>query len=330
MLLYNIYSKIESRGLEVNPCKTYTEPKKKTRKMSASSKQLWMLSIIPIISVFIFSYVPMFGIILAFKRYNYSGGIFGSPWVGFENFRYLIESDNFYRIIRNTLVMNFLFILIGTIAAVGLALLLYRLTSRNKTKVYQTILITPNFLSWVVVAYMVYAILNPQHGVLNGILMRLGFEAVPWYGEPNAWPAILVIINVWKTVGMNSVIYYAAMMGIDESQFEAARIDGASDRQITRKIIIPGITGPIIMMTILNIGNIFRADFGLFYQIPRNVGKLYPTTDVIDTYIFRTLREDGNMGVSSAVGLLQSCVGFVLVVLTNTIVKKINSDNALL
>ena len=271
----------------------------------------------------------MFGIILAFKRYNYSEGIFGSPWVGFENFRYLLESDNFYRITRNTLVMNFLFIVLGTIAAVMLALFLYRLTSRTKTKIYQTILITPNFLSWVVVAYMVYAILNPQHGVLNGILTRLGFEAVSWYGEPGAWPVILVVINIWKTVGMNSVIYYASMMGIDESQFEAARIDGASNSQITRKIIIPGIMGLIIMMTILNIGNIFRADFGLFYQIPRNVGKLYPTTDVIDTYIFRTLQEDGNMGVSSAVGLLQSCVGFVLVVVTNTIVKKIDNDNAL-
>lgn len=309
--------------------RTSASAKKRSGRMSTSSKQLWILSIIPIISIFIFSYVPMFGIILAFKRYNYSEGIFGSPWVGFENFRYLLESDNFYRITRNTLVMNFLFIVLGTIAAVTLALFLYRLTSRNKTKVYQTILITPNFLSWVVVAYMVYAILNPQHGVLNGILTRLGFEAVSWYGEPGAWPAILVIINIWKTVGMNSVIYYASMMGIDESQFEAARIDGASNSQITRKIILPGIMGLIIMMTILNIGNIFRADFGLFYQIPRNVGKLYPTTDVIDTYIFRTLQEDGNMGVSSAVGLLQSCVGFVLVVVTNTIVKKIDSDNAL-
>ena len=309
--------------------KTSVSAKKRSGRMSTSSKQLWILSIIPIISIFIFSYVPMFGIILAFKRYNYSEGIFGSPWVGFENFRYLLESDNFYRITRNTLVMNFLFIVLGTIAAVMLALFLYRLTSRTKTKIYQTILITPNFLSWVVVAYMVYAILNPQHGVLNGILTRLGFEAVSWYGEPGAWPVILVVINIWKTVGMNSVIYYASMMGIDESQFEAARIDGASNSQITRKIIIPGIMGLIIMMTILNIGNIFRADFGLFYQIPRNVGKLYPTTDVIDTYIFRTLQEDGNMGVSSAVGLLQSCVGFVLVVVTNTIVKKIDNDNAL-
>jgi len=297
--------------------------------MSTSNKQLWILSLIPIISVFIFSYVPMFGIILAFKRYNYSAGIFGSKWVGFENFRYLLESDNFYRITRNTLLMNFLFIALGTAAAVILALFLYRLTSRNKTKVYQTILITPNFLSWVVVAYMVYAILHPQHGVLNSILVMFGMEKVSWYGEPGAWPAILVITNIWKTVGMNSVIYYAAMMGIDESLFEAARIDGASNSQITRKIIIPGILGLIIMMTILNIGNIFRADFGLFYQIPRNVGKLYPTTDVIDTYIFRTLQEEGNMGVSSAVGLLQSCVGFVLVILTNTIVKKINPDNAL-
>lgn len=309
--------------------KTSVSTKKRSGRMSTSSKQLWILSIIPIISIFIFSYVPMFGIILAFKRYNYSEGIFGSPWVGFENFRYLLESDNFYRITRNTLVMNFLFIILGTIAAVTLALFLYRLNSRNKTKIYQTILITPNFLSWVVVAYMVYAILNPQHGVLNGILTRLGFEPVSWYGEPGAWPVILVVINIWKTIGMNSVIYYASMMGIDESQFEAAKIDGASNSQITRKIIIPGIMGLIIMMTILNIGNIFRADFGLFYQIPRNVGKLYPTTDVIDTYIFRTLQEDGNMGVSSAVGLLQSCVGFVLVVVTNAIVKKIDSDNAL-
>lgn len=303
---------------------------KKSKSQNLSNRQLWTLSIIPIALVFLFSYVPMFGIIIAFKDYKFAKGIFGSDWNGIDNFKYLLGSNTFYRITRNTLVMNIIFIFVGLVAAVSLAIVLYRLTSRRFTKVYQTILITPNFLSWVVVSYMAYAILHPQNGVLNQIITTMGFEPVDWYGEPGAWPWILTVANIWKHVGMNSVIYYAALMGIDASLFEAAEVDGATSRQITRYILIPGITSIMIMLTILNIGSIFRADFGLFYQVPRNVGALYETTDVIDTYIFRSLRAaNTNMGVTTAVGFLQSIVGFIMVVTANYIVGKIDSDSQL-
>ena len=303
---------------------------KKKKKFNPGNAQLWALSIVPAALVFLFSYVPMFGIIIAFKDYKFARGIFGSEWNGFDNFQYLLSSTTFGRITRNTLVMNLIFIFVGLVAAVSLAVVLYRLTSRRFTKVYQTILITPNFLSWVVVAYMAYAILHPQNGTLNGLLESFGMKPVDWYGKPGAWPWILMVANTWKHVGMNSVIYYAALMGIDSSLFEAAEVDGATQRQVTRYILIPCITSVMIMLTILNIGSIFRADFGLFYQVTRNVGALYETTDVIDTYIFRSLRAaNTNMGVTTAIGLLQSVVGLIMVVTTNYIVGKIDPDSQL-
>ena len=291
--------------------------------------QLYSMGLIPILLVILFSYVPMFGIIIAFKKYNYAKGILGSNWVGFKNFEFFFKSNDFTRIVTNTLLMNAIFIITGIIAAVGLAILLYKLNSRNATKVYQTILITPNFLSWVVVAYMVYALLNPNYGFLNQILSFFGKESVDWYGEAAYWPLFLTICSIWKNVGMDSIMYYAALMGIDSSLFEAAKIDGATGWKVTRYITLPCLIPIISVLTILKIGNIFRADFGLFYQIPRNIGKLYATTDVVDTYIFRTMRVVGDMGTSAAVGLVQSIVGFVLVLITNKVSKMIDSDTGL-
>ena len=291
--------------------------------------QVYSLGIIPLILVFIFNYIPMFGIIIAFKDYKYSKGIFGSEWVGFENFELFVRSKDFLLLVRNTVGLNALFIVAGVVAAILLAILLYELTSRLSTKIFQTILITPNFLSWVVVAYMAYAILHPMHGTLNQLIGKFGMPAVDWYSTPGAWPFILLIASVWKHFGMDSVIYYAALMGIDTSLFEVAKIEGATWWQKVRYVIIPCLTPLITILTILKIGGIFRADFGLFYQLTRNVGKLYEVTDVMDTYIFRTMRELGDMGISSAAGLLQSVVGFVLVMTTNAIVKKIDPDRAL-
>lgn len=291
--------------------------------------QVYSLGIIPLILVFIFNYIPMFGVIIAFKDYKYSKGIFGSEWIGFDNFKLFVRSKDFILLVRNTIGLNALFIVMGVIAAILLAILLYELTSRLSTKIFQTILITPNFLSWVVVAYMAYAILHPMHGTLNQLLAKFGVDAIDWYSTPGAWPFILLIASVWKHFGMDSVIYYAALMGIDTSLFEVAKIEGATWWQKVRYVIIPCLTPLITILTILKIGNIFRADFGLFYQLTRNVGKLYEVTDVMDTYIFRTMRELGDMGISSAAGLLQSIVGFVLVMTTNAIVKKIDPDRAL-
>lgn len=303
--------------------------KLKRRKISKSTLQLYSLCIIPVFLVVLFNYVPMGGIIIAFKDYRYDLGILGSRWVGFKNFEFFFKSSEFLRITWNTLSMNFLFIVFGTSAAVLTAVLLFGLKSRAATKTFQTILITPHFLSWVVVAYMVYAILNPRYGFLNVILAKLGIPMIDWYATPKAWPVILTIAAVWKSVGMDSVIYYAALMGIDSSLFEAADIDGASAPRKFLSIIIPELVPLLTILTILKIGNIFRADFGLFFQLPRDVGVLYQTTDVIDTYVFRAMRVLGDMSMASAVGFLQSVVGFVLVMLTNYVTGKINPDNTL-
>ena len=302
---------------------------KKIKKTLLDNWQLYVLSAIPIILVFIFCYLPMGGIIVAFKNYKYDTGIFGSDWVGFKNFRFFFESKDFAIIIRNTIGMNLIFIIVGTIAAIIVAILLYEVTSRVKVKIFQTVLIMPHFVSWVVAAYMTYAFLNSEYGMLNTILEKIGMERVDWYSEPNAWPFILTIANIWKSVGMNSVVYYAALMGVPAELYEASAIDGASKLKQMWYITLPSIKPQIVILTILSIGNIFRADFGLFYQLPQNVGTLYPTTDVMDTYIFRTMRTLGNMGMSSAAGLLQSVVGFIFVVITNYICKKIDNDMAL-
>lgn len=301
----------------------------KKKRFDLDNFQLWTLAIIPVLHVFLFQYVTMGGLVLAFKNYNYRDGMFGSPWNGLENFRVLVQSSVFVRITRNTLVLNIFFIAANTLAAVWLALMLFRLKSRNATKLYQTILITPNFLSWVLASYMAYTILHPINGSLNNLLAALGREKVDWYTTISAWPLILAIASVWKGVGMNSIYYYATLMGVDSSLIEAAEVDGANKRQIDRYIMLPCLAGIFCITLILNVGTIFRADFGLFYQIPRNVSTLYPITDVIDTYIFRALRTGGDMGVTTATGMLQSVVGLILVILTNKIVSKIDSDKAL-
>ena len=301
---------------------------RKRKKLTTYELQMYSLLVIPLLLVFVFSYLPMGGIIIAFKDYKYNLGIFGSQWVGFDNFKFFFVSDAFARITWNTLSMNFLFIVLGHAAAVFIAILLFELKSRLSTKVFQTVMITPHFVSWVIAAYIVYAFLN-SYGVANTIIKSMGGQPIDWYTKPEYWPFILVICNLWKHIGMNSVMYYAGLMGIDSTLFEAAEIDGANKVQITKNIILPLLVPMMTILIILAIGGIFRADFGLFYNVPRNVGLLYKTTDVIDTYIFRAMRELGDMGMSSAVGLLQSVVGFAMVMLTNSISKKINPDNAL-
>jgi putative aldouronate transport system permease protein len=284
---------------------------------------------IPALLVFVFNYLPMAGIVIAFKNYRYDDGIFGSRWVGFKNFEYFIKSNDFLKITWNTLSLNFLFIVFGLISAVLLAVILYELRSRALTKIYETVLITPHFLSWVVAGYMAYALLNPEYGIVNGFLKSAGLSGISFYTKPEMWPAILTVVSVWKRLGMDCVIYYAALMGVDSSLFEAAEIDGASKIQRTWYILLPSLIPIITIMSILKVGSIFRADFGLFYQLTRNVGALYSTTDVIDTYVFRTMRVVGNMSLSSAVGFMQSIVGFALVVTTNYLSKKIDADSGL-
>lgn len=314
-----------------------TEAKDKTFALNSHKKwyrdknylQLLLMASVPALFVFVFSYLPMFGVIIAFKDYKYNLGILGSEWVGFKNFKGFISSNVFMQLVKNTLFCNTLFIVFGTLFAIFIAIMLYEISGRIRTKIFQTIMIIPNFISWVLVAFLVYIFLSPTSGLLNRLIGAFGIEAVDWYSIPKIWPAILTIVFVWKSFGMDSVIYYAALMGIDGSIIEAAEIDGATKSQINRHVVIPSILPLIVILVILKIGNIFRGDFGLFYNVTRDVGILYETVDVLDTYIYRLVREVGNMSISSAAGLMQSVVGFVLVVLTNHVSKRIDPDGGL-
>lgn len=290
------------------------------------TRQLYLMSALPLAMLIVFAYIPLFGSIIAFKQYRFDLGIFGSKWVGFKNFEFFFKSNDFWIVTWNTISLNFIFIVVGTLAAVLVALLFYELHSRAATKVFQTVFITPHFLSWVVVAYMAYAFLHPQYGFLNKFLAFFGAEAVDWYSTPKAWPFILTVASVWKTVGMDSVVYYAALMGMDTSILEAAKVDGANRVQTTIKIVLPELLMLISVMTIIKIGGIFRADFGLFYQLTMNSAQLYSVTDVVDTYLYRVMKESSNMGVSTAIGLLQSVVGLVMVMLTNHFSKKVDEN----
>ena len=301
----------------------------KRKKLNINQWQLISLAVIPALFVLVFSYLPMFGVIIAFKDYRYNLGIWGSDWVGLDNFTYFFKTNDFWTITKNTLVMNFGFIFIGMIAAIALAVLFYEVRGKKAIKTYQTLAIFPHFLSWVVVGCIGYAFLQPSHGLVNAFLANFGIEPIDWYSKPEVWPAILIFVSVWKHVGMDCIIYYATMMGIDYSLYEAAAIDGANKWKQIIHITIPSLIPIIVILGIMKIGNIFRADFGLFYQMTRDIGALYETTDVLDTYIYRTMRVFGDMSTSAAMGLLQSVVGFVLVIITNAITRRVDEDLSL-
>lgn len=290
--------------------------------------EFWILCLPAIVYFIIFHYWPMFGSVLAFKDFSYTKGILGSDWVGFENFRFFFQSNDAWRITRNTLGYSTIFIITGTIASMTVALLLFEVRQRVCIKTYQTIMILPHFMSWVIVGYITYILFNDEKGVMNQIITYFGGDSIAWYSTPKVWPFILPIINIWKTVGMNSIMYYAALMGVDSSIYEAATIDGANRWKQILSISIPLLVPMMTILTIMSVGNIFRGDFGLFYQITRDIGALYPTTDIIDTYVYRGLRT-GDVGITAAVGLFQSLVGLVVVIFTNYVVKKIEPDNAL-
>ena len=303
-------------------------PKAKKR-VSRSQVEFWSMCILPMLHIVIFCYLPLFGIIIAFKDYKFARGIFGSSWCGLDNFKVFLSSKEFVHIAWNTVYMNFILILTSTLAAILLAIFMYNLKNSLCTKIFQTMLITPNFMSWVIVSYMVFAFLNPTYGLLNRILEFFGMEGRDWYQTPAAWRFILPIANIWKGFGMGSILYYAALMGISPEIFEALEIDGGKRRHKVWYIMLPELVPILCIQTIFAIGGIFGGDFGLFYQIPRNVGVLYSVTDIIPTYIFRVMRVQGEMGVSSAAGLLQSVVGFALVLITNTVVRKIDPERSL-
>ena len=255
-------------------------------------------------------------------------GVFHSSWAGFKYFEYFFTSNDAFLVLRNTLLYNLAFIFLKQFLCVFVALGLYEITSRRAVKLYQTTMILPNFISWVLVAYIGFALFSHENGMMNSVITALGGDPVMWYAETKYWPAILTVFEMWKTVGMGCIIYYAALMGLDYSLFEAARIDGANRFRKIIHISIPSILPIISVMLIVALGGVMGGDFGLFYQLPRDTGALYPVTDVLGTYLQRGL-QSGNMSQTAAVGLFQSVVGLVLVVITNTIVKKINPENAM-
>jgi putative aldouronate transport system permease protein len=293
-----------------------------------NNKSLLLLTIPGLICVFIWGYVPLYGAIIAFKDFQYNLGILGSPWVGFKNFEFFFQSPDLWRITRNTVGYAILFLGLKVICGMSIALLLFEIRNKSALKYYQTTMLLPNFLSWVIVGFISYIMLNPSLGILNQFLGSIGLKSVDWYSERAYWPFIISFFQVWKNIGMDCILYYAALTGVDASLFEAATVDGANKWQQTIKITIPMLLSITFIMVILGMGNIFRGDFGLFYQIPRDIGTLYPVTDVIDTYVFRGLQK-GSMSMTSAIGLFQSFVGFVFIVGANLLVKKIDSDKSL-
>ncbi|MGG1313312.1 MULTISPECIES: ABC transporter permease [Cohnella] len=281
-----------------------------------------------------FSYMPLIGTIAAFKEYRFSRQGFWyslthSKNVGWDNFKYLFNTDAAYTITRNTLLYNIAFIFLGLVFSVALAIILSEIVNKRMAKLYQTGMFLPYFLSWVIVGYFAFSFLSMDRGLLNHTLESFGIDSIQWYNEPKYWPFILIFVSLWKSAGYNSVVYLASIMGIDKSLYEAAMIDGANKWQQIRNITLPLLKPIIIIMTLLAVGRIFYADFGLFYNVPRDSGTLYSVTNVIDTYVYRGLKTTGEIGMSTAAGLYQSVVGFILVLVSNFIVRKIDKDSAL-
>lgn len=275
------------------------------------------------------NYIPMFGIVIAFKKLNVREGIFGSSWCGLDNFTFLFQSNTAATIIRNTVLYNLVFIILGTVISVAVAILLHEVKNKAASRFYQSIILLPFLISWVVVSYLVNALLSSDAGMLNSMLINLGLHPVNWYQEKKYWPVILTLCNIWKGTGYTMIIYLSSIVGISQDYYEAARIDGASKWQQIKKITLPLLKPTVITMFILSIGRIFASDFGLFYQIPKNSGALYSVSQTIDVYVFNALMKNSDFGMSSAASVFQSVVGFILVLIANKIVRKYSSESAL-
>ena len=276
------------------------------------------------------NYIPMFGILIAFKKMNYKKGIFGSDWVGLNNFKYLFKTKDAWSITRNTLMYNVAFFIIGTVLAIFLAIMINELTNKKASKLYQTVILLPFLMSWVVVSYLVFAFLSSENGLVNhSVMPLLGKEPVNWYGDKRYWPFILVLVNTWKGIGYSMIIYISSLVGISQDYYEAATIDGASKWKQIRYITLPLLKPTVITLFIMSVGQIFRSDFGLFYQVTRNSGLLYDYTRTIDVYVYQALMKNSDYAMSSAASVYQSVVGFVLIVAANRIVKRYQASMAL-
>ena len=291
---------------------------------------LYLMMLPGIAYLIVNNYLPLAGLQLAFKKFKYNLGIWGSPWNGVKNFSFLFRSNDAAVIIRNTIGYNLLFLVLGTVVALFVAILLNEVRRKPLQQAYQTIILIPHLISYVIVSYIAYAFLGGDNGMINNsILKPLGLAGISWYTEPKYWPWILTLIQAWKTFGYNSIVYYASIVGIDKTYYEAAVVDGAGVwKQITR-ITRPMLKPVIITLTLLSIGKLFYSDFGLFYQVPMNSGLLYSTTNTIDTFVYRGLLETNDIGRASAAGFIQSVMGFFLILATNAIVRRVDREQAL-
>ncbi len=293
---------------------------------------LYLMLVPGAIYLIINNYLPMAGLVIAFKKVNFSLGIFQSPWVGLSNFTYLFKNNDALIAIRNTILYNLAFIVVGNMLAIIVAIALDCVRSKFFKNVSQVVFLFPFLLSTVIVSYIVYAFLSPTNGFMNNsILPMFGIQnGIKWYNEPQYWPGILMLVYLWMSFGYNSIIYYSTVISIDKSYYEAAVVDGASTWQQIRHITLPSLKPTIIIMVLLAVGRVCYSDFGLFYQIPQHSGLLYSTTQTIDTFVYRALLELNDVGRSSAAGFLQSFVGFVLVLGANWLVRKLDKESALL
>ena len=291
---------------------------------------LYLMMLPALLYLLINNYIPMAGMVIAFKKLNFAKGIWASPWAGLKNFKFLFASKDAWIITRNTLLYNVAFILVNMVVGIAIAILITEIRNTKLKKIYQSAILLPFLMSMVILSYIVYALLSAENGLVNNSILPLfHIDPIQWYQKPKYWPAILIIANCWKGVGYGCLIYIASLIGIDPSFYEAARLDGASKWQEITKITLPSLVPTIITLLLLSIGRIFDSDFGLFYQVPMNSGVLFPTTNVIDTYVYRALIEQGNISMSSAAGVYQSLVGFCVVMLSNWIVRKVDKDQAL-
>lgn len=303
------------------------------KKLVKTVKHYWPLYLMFVpgfVYLFINCYIPMFGIQIAFRKYNARDGIYGSPFCGFDNFKFLFQTKDAWIMTRNTLLYNLAFIILGNVLAIAIAIMLNEITGSKKKQVYQTIILIPYLISMIIVSYLAFAFLSSSNGFFNNTILKgLGLPTVDWYNTPKYWPFILVFINLWKSLGYSMILYYATICGIDYTLYEAAEIDGASRWQKITHVTLPSLKSTIIILILMSLSGIFRSDFGLFYQVTQNSGPLIKVTQTIDTYVYRGLMQTNNIGMSSAAGVYQSVVGFILVMTANGIVRKVDKDSAL-
>lgn len=282
-----------------------------------------------IVYLIINNYIPMAGLIIAFKKFNYSKGMWASDWNGLKNFTYLFKTQDAFNIMRNTLGYNLVFIVLSHLLSVTVAIMLNFLRGNANKKLYQTVILTPYLISMVVVSYIVFGFLSQENGYLNRLLVSMGGKSISWYTQAKYWPYILTIVYLWKSFGYSSIIYYATAIGIDSTLYEAAEIDGANRWKQVWHVTLPGLRGTIITLVLLAIGRVFYSDFGLFYQVPMRSGLISSVTDTIDVFVYKALTQLNDVGRASAAGFLQSILGFVLVLTANMVVRRIDRDNAL-